>query len=291
MPSHSFVVPARLQRPASLHALYGSTVTSNSSMQNGSSVTWCAGFSSGSPSSLPMKKLPPGISIIPAGHVRPAAAATWRSALARSVRRGRRRRGTSSPATRCRRPSPEEEHGAADGGDRGDAEPHEEAHLARARPRPPSSSRRARLRGAPAARRRRQLGSDGGGDRRRARDRLVTRTASRLADSVIAAHRVELQRLSQRAPELARRLPALRRLDGDGLREDRLDLVGHRHAEGARRRAGGRRWPTRPRAGGSRRPSSGSFPVASSTAMSASEKTSVHGPVAPCVRENCSGAP
>ena len=38
-------------------------------MQKGCSVTWCAGFSKGSPSSLPMKKLPPGIAIIPCGHV------------------------------------------------------------------------------------------------------------------------------------------------------------------------------------------------------------------------------
>src|SRR5438046_2961518 len=38
-------------------------------------------------------------------------------------------------------------------------------------------------------------------------------------------------------------------------------------------------------------PSSGSRPVRTSTATSASANTSVHGPVAPCVRVNCSGAP
>jgi hypothetical protein len=38
-------------------------------------------------------------------------------------------------------------------------------------------------------------------------------------------------------------------------------------------------------------PSRGSLPERSSAMMSARENTSVHGPVAPCVRENCSGAP
>ena len=38
-------------------------------------------------------------------------------------------------------------------------------------------------------------------------------------------------------------------------------------------------------------PSSGSRPVMTSTKTSASANTSVHGPVEPCARENCSGAP
>ena len=38
-------------------------------------------------------------------------------------------------------------------------------------------------------------------------------------------------------------------------------------------------------------PSSASRPMRASTTMSASANTSVHGPVDPCVRENCSGAP
>src|SRR5258708_28631377 len=75
MSGHSLVVPARLHRPESLHALYLATVASNWSMQNGARTTWWAGFSIDSPSSLPMKKLPPGIAIMPSGHVAGAAAA------------------------------------------------------------------------------------------------------------------------------------------------------------------------------------------------------------------------
>src|SRR5579883_672616 len=37
-------------------------------MQYGARVTWCAGFSRSRPSSEPMKKLPPGTAVIPAGH-------------------------------------------------------------------------------------------------------------------------------------------------------------------------------------------------------------------------------
>src|SRR5580704_12645279 len=57
-------------------------------MQKGSSLTWCAGFSKGSPSSLPMKKLPPGIWIIPAGHPTGAGATLALGAGADALARG-----------------------------------------------------------------------------------------------------------------------------------------------------------------------------------------------------------
>src|SRR5260370_17006036 len=81
MSGQSLVIPARLQRPESLHALYFATVASYVSMQYGVRTTWWAGLSIGSPSSLPIKKLPPGIAIMPSGHEGAAGAARAAAAL------------------------------------------------------------------------------------------------------------------------------------------------------------------------------------------------------------------
>ena len=250
-------------------------------MQNGLSETWWAGFSSASPSSLPMKKLPPGIWIILAGQPT-GAADRGRDARARcgGHRRGDRVRPRSgrAPTTRAR-----EEHGAADRRDGRDAEPDEEAHLARRRAAPGGRRRRARRRRRPAAAGDRQLGI-GRAPRPSARSRCGSVTRTLCAGMRIGHPRSGSmpQRLPQRAPELARRLPPLRRLDLRRL---------------SRRPPPPRRSPRRRRCAawdGARRCDDDDgelqevVPVErllarrrAPRAMSASAKTSVHGPVEP----------
>ncbi len=134
---------------------------------------------------------------------------------------------------RGRRPALRAEHEdrGTDGDDGAHAEADEEAHLARAGP---AVGRRRRLAGGQGRRR-----CDRGLRVRRRHDgrrswRWPLRPSA-ASDSVIARIGSILSGLPQRVPEGLAGLEAVGGLDGEGLREDGLDLVADRGAQGARR--------------------------------------------------------
>ena len=251
MPSQSFSFAARRQRAAiAARLVRRRRVTSSSSRQYGASLTWCGGLlvRSASFSSEPMKNSPPGMSIMPGGHVAAAAAPRRRRGRADGSRGAvggaiapsavdRRRRApmrTTPPPTSTRADGDDDEHAtlrrALRAGAAATADATRRGRRCRAWPAAAASRSRAADRSAERRTARRagccaSVGAARRGDRERARRDRATSGA-------------RAPRVAKRVPELARGLVALLRLHGERLqRRPPRPRRSRRDAERARRRA------------------------------------------------------